>query len=737
MVTIHPKTESFISMKIKTILSLLILVAVLMGADTPPYTLEALYGTAAFDEQPLANIEWMPNSKAFIYTKRNDDTGDMEIYRHDIHSGESSLFVAAGQLVYHGKPIQMTAYHWTHDGQFLLIQGPSRSIWRHSSQAPFYLMHLQTKQISALAEGSSNLRNVKLSPDGSRVGYVRDHNLYIVDLETGQETALTRDGTPNILNGEFDWVYEEEFGLADAWRWSPDSKKIAFWRFDQTRVREFNLVDETTYYNQIYKLKYPKVGEQNALIKIGVIDLKKQKTTWMDLGKDEDIYIPRIFWTNSSSTLALVRLNRAQNHLDLLMSQTRNGRSKVIISDDDPCYVDVQHDISFLRAKDHIVFSSEKSGYRHAYIYDYRGKLVQQVTEGEWEITDILGVDEKQNWLYFSGKKDSPLEQHIYRTHLNGTGLARISTQAGWHTPIFSPDKQYFIDTYSNITTPSKTVLNRNDGSLVRTLNEGNITAFADRVVVYPEFLTITTKDGVELNAYIMKPHNFDPKKKYPVLVYGYGGPGSQKVVNRWGDYRSKWHQFMSQEGYLIFCLDNRGTGGRGKAFENLAWGDLSKWSIPDQIEGAKYLQSLPYVDKDRLGFWGWSGGGYLTIGLLTRAADYFKVGVAVAPVTDFRTYDTIWTERHMGMLHENATGYANANHNNFAHLLEGKLLIIHGTQDDNVHYQNTLLFINKCIELNKPVDSFFYPNRNHSIQGGNTRLHLFSKMTNYFKDNL
>ncbi len=648
MVTIHPKTESFISMKIKTILSLLILVAVLMGADTPPYTLEALYGTAAFDEQPLANIEWMPNSKAFIYTKRNDDTGDMEIYRHDIHSGESSLFVAAGQLVYHGKPIQMTAYHWTHDGQFLLIQGPSRSIWRHSSQAPFYLMHLQTKQISALAEGSSNLRNVKLSPDGSRVGYVRDHNLYIVDLETGQETALTRDGTPNILNGEFDWVYEEEFGLADAWRWSPDSKKIAFWRFDQTRVREFNLVDETTYYNQIYKLKYPKVGEQNALIKIGVIDLKKQKTTWMDLGKDEDIYIPRIFWTNSSSTLALVRLNRAQNHLDLLMSQTRNGRSKVIISDDDPCYVDVQHDISFLRAKDHIVFSSEKSGYRHAYIYDYRGKLVQQVTEGEWEITDILGVDEKQNWLYFSGKKDSPLEQHIYRTHLNGTGLARISTQAGWHTPIFSPDKQYFIDTYSNITTPSKTVLNRNDGSLVRTLNEGNITAFADRVVVYPEFLTITTKDGVELNAYIMKPHNFDPKKKYPVLVYGYGGPGSQKVVNRWGDYRSKWHQFMSQEGYLIFCLDNRGTGGRGKAFENLAWGDLSKWSIPDQIEGAKYLQSLPYVDKDRLGFWGWSGGGYLTIGLLTRAADYFKVGVAVAPVTDFRTYDTIWTERHM-----------------------------------------------------------------------------------------
>ena len=720
-----------------TFILILMSFSVLIAQQGTALNLEELFSTTNFDEHPLENIEWMPSSDAFTYTKQNMDTRYLDIYRHDIQSGESSVFVSGSDLKYKNIPIKMSSYHWTHDGKFLLIAGPSTSIWRHSSQAPYYLMHVQTKQITALADNSPLLRNVKLSPDGSMVGYVRDHNIYIMTLSTGKEKALTKDGTDNILNGEFDWVYEEEFGLADAWRWSPDSKKIAYWRFDQTRVKEFNLVDETFLYNKVSKLKYPKVGEQNALIKIGVIDLKKRRTKWMDLGKDADIYIPRIFWTNASSTLAMVRLNREQNHLDMLMANTKSGKAEIIISDDDPCYVDVQHDISFLKNRDEIVFSSESSGYRHAYIYDYTGKMVKQVTQGDWEITEIVGVDEAENWLYFYGKLDSPMEQQIYRVKLDGAGLTKISAQAGWHTPIFSPDFKYFIDTYSNTTIPPKTILNKSDGGLIQVIDEGEMEAWTGRDIVYPEFQTVTTDDGVELNAYLLKPANFDPQKKYPVLVYGYGGPGSQKVVNRWKDYRDNWHQYMSQQGYLIFCLDNRGTGGRGKDFENLAYGDLSKWSIYDQIQGAKYLASLPYVDKDRLGFWGWSGGGYLTIGLMTRAADYFKVGISVAPVTDFKTYDTIWTERHMGMLQTNQDGYIKANLNNYAELLKGKLLIIHGTQDDNVHYQNTLFFLDRCIELNKPVDSFFYPNRNHSIKGGNTRLHLFTKMTEYITTNL
>ncbi len=724
-------------MTYKTLSLVLILFTVLIAQQKQPFDLEELFSTTAFDEHPMENIEWMPGSDAFTYTEKNKDTEYLEIYRHDIQSGNHALFVPSSDLIYKNIPIKMSSYHWTHDGKYLLIEGPSSSIWRHSSQAPFYLMNVKTKKINALADNSDQLRNVKLSPDGSMVGYVRNHNIYSMNLSSGVETVLTNNGTKNILNGEFDWVYEEEFGQANAWRWSPDSKKIAFWQFDQTAVPEFNLVDETFRYNKVSKLKYPKVGEKNAIVKIAVVDLKKSKTKWMDLGESSDIYIPRIFWTNSSSSLAMVRLNRKQNHLDILMANTRTGRSKTIISDNDPCWIDVQHDISFLKNRDEIVYSSESSGYRHAYIYDYKGNLVQQVTQGDWEITRIAGVDEQRNWLYFSGKKDSPLEQHIYRVSLDGTGLTRISAQAGWHTPRFSPDYQFFIDTYSSVTTPSKTVLNSSDGNTIRVLNEGTIDAFAARNCVYPQFEKIITDDGVELNAFLIKPYNFDPQKKYPVLVYGYGGPGSQNVVNRWGSDKSKWHQYMSEQGYLIFGLDNRGTGGRGKAFKNLAYGDLSKWSIYDQIEGAKYLSSLPFVDKDRLGFWGWSGGGYLTIGLMTRAADYFKVGISVAPVTDFRTYDTIWTERYMGLLGENETGYVKADLNNYAELLKGKLLIIHGTQDDNVHYQNTLFFINRCIKLNKPVDSFFYPNRNHSIKGGNTRLHLFTKMTAYITANL
>lgn len=720
------------------ILSRLVLILTLVTAQEKlPLSLQKLFLNTDFDEHPVENIEWLPNNEAFTYTEKNNGTGLLDIYKHDLISGQNSLLISGEELKIKTEIIKMSNYQWTHDGKYLLIEGPGKSIWRHSRQAPFYLLNVGTKEITALAENSPYLRNVKLSPDGSMVGYVRNHNIFVVDLSSGFERAITNDGTGDILNGEFDWVYEEEFGLADAWRWSPDSKKIAFWQLDQTRVKEFNLIDEMLLYNKVSKLKYPKAGEQNSIVKIFVADLTTNKIQELDLGENEDIYIPRIFWTNSSSSLAIIRLNREQNLLEMLMANTNNGESMTIIRDTDSCWIDVRHDISFLKTRDEIIFSSEKSGYRHAYIYDYKGNLIKQLTQGDWEITEISGVDEHGGWMYFYGKKESPLEQHIYRVKLDGTRLEKISQEPGWHKSLFSPNYQYFIDIYSNVTTPAKTILYNGDGTKIRVLAEGTIKALANHNLVFPQFEKVITSDGVELNAFIIKPYNFDPHKKYPVLVYGYGGPGSQNVINKWGNYRMLWHQYMSEQGYLIFCLDNRGTGGRGKAFENLSYGDLSKWSIQDQIAGAEYLSKLPYVDKNRLGFWGWSGGGYLTIGLMTRAADYFTTGISVAPVTDFKTYDTIWTERHMGLLHKNKEGYEKANLNNYAELLKGKLLIIHGTQDDNVHFQNTMFFINRCIELNKPVDLFLFPNRNHSIKGGNTRFYLFSKMTDYILNNL
>ncbi|MFQ6609963.1 MAG: S9 family peptidase [Fidelibacterota bacterium] len=721
----------------KTLLFIFITLSGLTGQTREPLTLEELFTTDQFKPNRVENIQWRPDGEAFTFTEKNTTTGFLDIYEHDVKTGESVLLVAGDELTYDAEKIRMSAYQWTRDGNYLLIAGPQKSIWRHSTQAPYYILNVTTKELKALAGNSDNLKNVKLAPDGKRVGFVRDHNIFVVDLATGVEQAITSDGTDNILNGEPDWVYEEDFGLVDGWRWSPDGKKIAYWQFDQTRVKEFQLINEMPYYNQVSGLKYPKVGEQNAVVKIAVFDLITNQTRWMDLGDNDDIYVPKIFWTNSSSKLAIVRLNRKQNLLELLMANTVTGRTKIIITDSDPAWIDVQHHISFLKSRDEILFSSEESGFRHAYLYDYAGNLIRQVTEGNWEITEISGVDEKQSWLYFFGKKDSPLEQQVYRIRLDGTRLEKISNDHGWHRPLFSPRYQYFIDVYSNLTTPPMTLLKKADGTQLRVLNTGTIEALQRHELAFPELLTVTSTDGTKLNAYIIKPRDFDLNKKYPVIVYGYGGPGSQNVVDRWGNYRRYWHQYLAEQGYLIFCLDNRGTGGRGKAFKNLSYGDLSKWSINDQIEGAKYLATLPYVDQERIGFWGWSGGGYLTIGLLTRAADYFKVGVAVAPVTDFRTYDAMWAERHMGLFQENREGYEKANLNNYAGLLKGKLLIIHGTGDDNVHYQNTLMFVNQCIDQNKQVDVFFYPNRNHSIRGGNTRLHLFTKMTDYFNTNL
>lgn len=701
-------------------------------------TLKDIFGSNKLRAKVVENIQWLPDGSAFTYTKGNPKTGFEDIYKMDVKSGKVILLLEGASLMDNGKQVHMSHYEWTPNGKYLLIEGKETAIWRHSRQAPYYLYDVASKKVIALANHNPHLRNVKLSPDGRWVGFVRDHNIFVVNLSSDKEFQITHDGSDNILNGEFDWVYEEEFGLADAWRWSPDSKEIAFWRLDQTRVGVYHLVDDLAgQYNTVFNLKYPKVGTKNSIVKIGVATIADGKTTWMDIGKNDDIYIPRIYWTNSSSELAMLRMNRPQNHLEMLLANTSTGKSKTIISDSDPDWIDIQDDIQFLKHKDEIIWTSEKSGYRHIYLYTYSGKLIRQLTSGNWEVSAVAGVSEENNCVYFYGKKDSPMQQNIYRVNLDGTGLERISNQPGWHDANFSPDMKYYIDFFSDVKTPTQTVLRNADGHLIRILEMDNIKALEDYHMVYPEFLTVTTSDGVKLNAYMIKPYNFDPNKKYPVLVYGYGGPGSQMVIDRWAGSRTLFHQYMTEKGYIVFCLDNRGTGGRGKAFKNLAFHDLGKWSVHDQIEGAKFLAALPYVDAKRIGFWGWSGGGYLTLMLMTKGAGYFKTGVAVAPVSDFKFYDTIWTERYMGTPADNANGFKDASVLTYADRLKGKLLIIHGSTDDNVHFQNTLAIADKFQEDLKQFDLMVYPNRNHRISGGNTQLHLFTKISDYFETNL
>jgi len=708
-------------------------------------TLQDIFDSTQFDGKRISNIQWHPNSSRFNYTRENQESGQSDIYEQEVSTGAETVIIAGADLKYEGQSVGMSGYSRSADGKSFLIRGTQQQIWRHSRQSPYYVYELATSALTGIADGNPRLRYAQLSPDGRSVGFVRDHNLYVQDLASGKTIAVTTDGTENVLNGEFDWVYEEEFGLANAWRWSPDGRKIAFWRLDQTRLKEFTLVNELSVYNTTFKLKYPKAGEQNSIVRIGVADLESGKTTWVDLGAEEDIYIPRIYWTNSSKTLAVMRLNRLQNHLELLMADSGSGQSHKVIEDKNSTWIDVDNSILFLTKKDQIVWLSERSGYQHAYLYDYDGKLLHPLTTGDWEISSLLGADEAGKWLYFTGKKDTPVEQHVYRVKLTGKNLQRISQRRGWHDGTFSPNFKYVVGNFSDIRTPTQTMLRKTDGKLIRFLEKNEIPALWDYDLPYPEFTSFQTSDGVTLNAYMIKPVDFDPAGKYPVIVYGYGGPGSQMVVNRWGTgsrpyhYKQRilWQQMLTQRGFIIFCLDNRGTGGRGKAFEELVYGDVGKWVVHDHVEGAKYLQSLPYVDAERIGFWGWSGGGYLALMLMTQAADYFKVGISVAPVSDFHFYDTIWTERYMGLPQENSAGYAAANVLTYIDRLKGKLMIVHGTGDDNVHVQNTLTVVNELQKRGLPFDMMLYPNKNHRISGGKTQLHLFSKMTNYFSDNL
>ena len=710
-------------------------------------TIEDIYGSDQFAGKTVDDIQWLPDGSAFTFTRANDATGKLDIYRHNVKSGEETLILEGGGLMFSGNKVEMSEYQTTGMQNHLLITGPQRQIWRHSFAAPYYLYDIEEKTLNALAKNDPDLQNVTLSPDGKWVAYAKSNNLFVADVETGEAKQLTTDGSDDILNAVFDWVYEEEFGRADAYRWSPDSRKIAFWRSDQSHVKTFYLLDEIPYYSELTELKYPKVGEKNSIVTIGVVDVDNGDTKWMDLGENTDIYIPRMDWTNTENTLSIQRLNRKQNRLELLLADVTTGSSSVIMSDENKqAWVDIRDDFIFLKKKDQFVWSSEKSGYRHIYLSDYSGKELAQLTSGDWEIAEIIGVDENGGWVYLYGKKESPGAHDIYRVKLDGKKFERVSDYLdGWHTAEFSPDFKHYVATASNVKSPTRVTLRKADGKEVRMLEENKIPALAEYNIVYPEFFNIKTSDnGTELNCYMMKPADFDPSKKYPVLVYGYGGPGSQMVVNRWGMgsrfrhlQRVLWHQMLTEKGYIIFTVDNRGTGGRGRDFKNLAYRDLSKWSVHDQIEGAKYLKTLPYVDGSRIGFWGWSGGGYLTCMIMTRGADHFTTGVAVASVSDFRNYDTIWTERYMDLLSDNLEGYEAANVNNYADGLEGNILIIHGSGDDNVHPGNSLQFVEVLIDKNKQFDMMIYPNRNHRISGGNTSVHLFTKISNYILENL
>jgi len=711
---------------------------VAQGVQAPALTVHSIWGTREFASD-LVSLTWMKDGTAYT-TTQTDSAGHTDLYRVDALSGKTQLLLRGTELVPPGaqQPIAIEEYRFSTDGMRLLIFTNSARVWRQNTKGTYYVWDFTAKRLIPLSAKPGYQMFAKFSPDGRMVAFVRANNIYMTDLATGGETALTADGGDSVINGTSDWVYEEELDLRDAFRWSPDGGRIAFWRFDQTAIPTFYLLDADSLYPQLVPVRYPKAGMPNSEVKIGVVDVGTRQTTWVDLGGDKDIYVAAMDFAGSSNEIWLTRLNRHQDRLDLLLADAQRGASRVIMTDRDSAWVDANQP-RWINGGKQFLFVSERDGYDQVYLFNRDGSLLRRVTPGGWDVLQVYGVDEKKQVLYCGGAIDGPLGRPLVRIGLDGKGLARISTEPGTHGIEFDPTFQLYVDTYSRSGIPPVQTLRRADGRLVRTLADN--AALAAKVtalgLVRPEFITLKTPDGVELNAWIIKPKGFDPSRRYPLLMNVYGGPGSQTVTDSWGGANYLWHQMLARDGYLVASVDNRGTGGRGARFMKLTYLHLGRYESADQIASARWFAAQPYVDPDRIGIWGWSYGGYMSSLSMFRGGGVFKAALAVAPVTDWRFYDTIYTERYMRTPQENPAGYGEGAPLAYADSLKGHFLLVHGTGDDNVHFQNSVRLVERLEAANKQFDMRIYPNKTHSIAGGSTRENLYGLFTAWLEQNL
>ena len=586
------------------------------------------------------------------------------------------------------------------------------------------------------------------SPDGTKVAFVRQNNLFYTDLTSGSETQITSDGKFNyIINGAPDWVYEEEFEYNKAFEWSPDGQYLAWVRFDESLVPQFSMtmfqgqepaLDQNKIYPGVTTFKYPKAGEPNSVVSVHTYNLASAREKTMDIGTETDLYIPRIRFTQDPNQLVIFRLNRLQNKLELLTASVSTGKTQVLLTETNKFYLDENYfdDIKFLDDKLHFTMRSERDGYAHIYLYDMQGKMVTQVTKGNFDVTALNGCDVKNQFIYYTSAEPTPYQREVYSIKWDGTGKKKLSVNTGANTAKFSEGFRYYTITTSNIKTPSSTALYNSKGEMVRLLDDSKVLVekLKDYKFGYREFFNFNTSEKVNLNGWMLKPVNFDPAKKYPVFMTQYSGPDSQSALDAWD---LGWEDYLAQLGYIVVCVDGRGTGGRGEAFRKITYLQLGKYETIDQIEAAKYLGSLTYVDATRIGIWGWSFGGYISASCMVKGEGVFKTGIAVAPVTNWRFYDNIYTERFMRTPQENPEGYDQNSPLNFAENFKGNFLVCHGTADDNVHVQNTLEFTERLVQANKQFEMQLYTNRNHGIYGGNTSYHLYTRMTNFILEKL
>ena len=710
-----------------------------------------------FSTEGIGRYEWKNNSDSYFFSKSSEkslDFFELEVSKNDT----TKSFSISKDL------IDNFSYSFSPNQDMLLLKKNHKQLWRHSSYGTYYVYNINQMSLKPISSQPDSLRNVKFSPDSKKIAYVRnDNNLYMYEISEEKETQLTFDGSDTILNGHFGWVYEEEFGTYDSYKWSPNSQFIAFIREDQELVREYALVDYEEQYPVVKYIRYPKAGEDNPTVSIIILDLLNEEYRTVNL-PDTSYYIPDIVWQVNSSNLFFATLNRKQNDWNLYKYDFELNNGTLILNDKNDTWIDrdpftipgsigswsTKGGFSFAIMEDgEIIWLSERDGYRHIYRNRPDGKFFNQITRGDWEVNTINAINYKDKVIYFTAKKESEVENHLYSIKFNGSRLKKLTKEVGSHSVSFSPRLNYFIDNFSSLTIPNKIFVRENSGKIIQTLRSTDRTKFDESNFTYPQIINIFADDGTRLNALITYPHNFDPMKQYPVILYNYGGPGSQLVINRWGSGSHLFHQFFASRDFIIFSFDNRGTGGRGKAFKDLAYGDYGKYLVKDHIAAAEYLQSLTYVDADNIGIWGWSGGGYLTNMCMTLASDYYAAGISIAPNVDPLLYDTIWTERYMGLVDENPEGYKNASVLTHVHKAKGHLLQIHGNADDNVHHQHSINLAKAYAEHGKDMEMFIYSNANHGMYNNNflsennpangwkNRYHLYKKMTDFFIEHL
>ena len=708
----------------------------------------------------MRDTMWSPDGKLLTYLDEN--AGEPEIWAVDASNGQRHVLVDAqhlrdvllppasrGQQTGLGR-VEAPRYLWAPGGQALLFISAKELVWYDLKSASAKRLLGEGRGKEAASEAGSgeagDIDDAKISPDGRWVSFLRAHDLWVVSTAGGDPRQLTHGGSEEVRNGELDWVYPEELDLGTAYWWAPDSSKLALLRLDERSVQKYPLVDELPYAPTVIEERFPEAGSPNPVARVGVVDVAGGDVRWMDTGSDSTALLARVVWLADSRRVAIERLNRVQNHLDLLFADAASGKCETLLTEKDKYWVkvsggvfgpDTTANLHFLGDGKRFLWSSERSGFRHLYLYDLAGKQLAQLTHGDWEVDGVVKIDEQAQAVYFVSTQKSPIERQFYRVALSGGEPIGLTHEHGTHGVTMAPDGKHFLDRYSTAMTPPQQRLYNADGGLVATLEENKMEELGSYHLQPEEFFTVPGADGTPLDAGMIKPSGFDPSRKYPVIVMVYGGPDVQDVRDAWAGSTFLWNEMMAEKGFVIFMVDNRGSTGRGHNFETPIYHHFGRVELADQLAGVKWLSSQPYVDSTRVGIWGWSFGGYMTCMAMLRAGDVFKVGFAGAPVTDWRRYDTIYTERYMGTPQENPEGYRDSSPVNFAAGLKGKLLVAHATGDDNVHFANSVALEEKLVQAQKYAEFLIYADRGHGISDSAARIHVFNRVTQFFLENL